>query len=63
MKKIITVGTRSSPLAKTQVREVLDEIHQYNPEINFDCTEVNTVGDLNRTTSLRTLDKTDFFTN
>jgi len=62
MKKIITAGARSSPLARAQVKEVLDEIRQFDLEIHFDCIEMPTYGDLDRSTSLRSLDKTDFFT-
>jgi hydroxymethylbilane synthase len=52
------VGARSSPLSQAQVKEVqeaLDGIH-------FLTEWVETTGDLDQTTSLRDLDKTDFFT-
>ena len=58
----ITVGARRSPLAQVQVREVLSELRQYHPRIEFDVISVDTLGDKDRQTSLRSLDKTDFFT-
>lgn len=63
MKKLlIKVGARSSPLSKAQVQEVYSEIHPYCPHIEFENIYVETTGDKDRATSLRTLDKTDFFT-
>ncbi len=58
----ISVGARSSPLSRAQVTEVLTELRQYYPEIAFETTLVTTTGDHDQKTSLRTLDKTDFFT-
>lgn len=58
----IIVGSRESPLAKAQVQEVLEEIHLHFPNIAFACLFVRTTGDNDQQTSLRTLDKTDFFT-
>ncbi len=58
----ITVGGRESPLSLAQVDEVLHEIRQHHPEISFQLIPVKTIGDKDRTTSLRTLGKTDFFT-
>lgn len=62
--KIITlaVGARPSPLSKIQVKEVYDALQQYHPYIRFELHYISTVGDCDRTTSLRTLDRTDFFT-
>jgi hydroxymethylbilane synthase len=45
-----------------QVNEVLQEIQKFYPEILFDVLLVETTGDLDQKTSLRTLEKTDFFT-
>jgi hydroxymethylbilane synthase len=56
------VASRDSPLARAQVAEVLHEIQQYHPEITFEPVFVKSHGDLDQTTSLRSLDKTDFFT-
>jgi hydroxymethylbilane synthase len=58
----IKVGARASSLSKAQVQEVLHEIQQLNPQIEFECIYQETTGDKDRLTSLRTLGKTDFFT-
>jgi hydroxymethylbilane synthase len=58
----IIVGARSSPLSQFQVWEVEKELQQFHPHISFDPVFVQTFGDKNRTQSLRTLGKTDFFT-
>ena len=59
---MIKVGTRKSPLALAQVREILDEIRAFKPDIEFELVPVETMGDRDHSTSLRSLDKTDFFT-
>lgn len=58
----LTVGARDSPLSQAQVKEVLEEIRKHHPHITFQPLLVKTTGDHDRKTSLRTLDKTDFFT-
>lgn len=58
----IAVGSRKSPLAQAQVLEVLQELLQHHPHIRFDTLYTDTYGDRDRKTSLRSLDKTDFFT-
>lgn len=50
-------GARSSPLSRAQVKEIQNEIG-----ISFDMIWVETRGDKDKATSLRGLDKTDFFT-
>ena len=63
MKKfLIKVGARTSPLSKAQVLEVHLEICKQHPHIEFESIYVETTGDKDHTTSLRSLDKTDFFT-
>jgi hydroxymethylbilane synthase len=56
------VGARSSPLSRVQCDEVLQELRQYHPDVAFCPVWVVTTGDNNLKTSLKTLDKTDFFT-
>lgn len=51
------VGARSSPLSRAQVVEVQKLLGAH-----FEVTWVETTGDLDQKTSLRGLDKTDFFT-
>lgn len=58
----LTVASRKSPLAIAQVEEVLKELRTHHPFVEFSCIFVETVGDKDLQTSLRSLDKTDFFT-
>jgi hydroxymethylbilane synthase len=58
----ITVGARGSKLSQAQVWEVHRELLQHHPHIQFKPTWVVTMGDKDKKTSLRDLDKTDFFT-
>lgn len=59
---VIIVGARSSPLSQAQVREVQLEVNEYRPDVVFESLLIETYGDKDRATSLRILDKTDFFT-
>lgn len=58
----ITVGARSSPLSRAQVKEVYEALKIHHPDVHFDVHYLQTVGDKDQVTSLRTLDKTNFFT-
>lgn len=58
----IQVAARSSPLSRTQVQEVLNEMREFYPSLSFETSWVNSRGDLDKDTSLRTMEKTDFFT-
>lgn len=58
----IKVGARSSPLSRVQCDEILAELQQHHANVRFDPLWMTTVGDRDQKTSLRTLDKTDFFT-
>lgn len=58
----IVVGARGSLLSQVQVEEVLSQLRTVHPQILFEPIWVNTTGDKDQTTSLRTLEKTDFFT-
>ncbi|NGX61316.1 MAG: Porphobilinogen deaminase [Chlamydiae bacterium] len=60
--KRIIVGARESRLSQKQVEEVLQEVQQFDSEVEFLPLFVKTHGDKDRKTSLRDLDKTDFFT-
>lgn len=61
-KFIIIVGARRSPLSQAQLREVETGLNKFLPDIIFSSMLVDTVGDKDQTTSLRSLDKSDFFT-
>ncbi len=58
----VTVGARASNLSRAQVVEVLDALRKFHPRVSFLPKWVETVGDRDLSTSLRSLDKTDFFT-
>lgn len=54
---MLKVGARSSPLSRAQVEEVRGELG-----LDFEVTWVETTGDLDRSSSLRKMEKSDFFT-
>lgn len=58
----IIVGARKSPLSQAQVQEVLTELRQKNIRVSFQPEFVETIGDKDQKTSLRSIGKTDFFT-
>jgi hydroxymethylbilane synthase len=58
----ITIGARGSKLSQAQVWEVHRELLQHYPQIQFKPTWITTTGDKDKKTSLRDLDKTNFFT-
>lgn len=58
----ITIGARASPLSKAQAQEVLEEIQKISPNIQFFPIFLESTGDHDLKTSLRTLNKTNFFT-
>ncbi|MEZ5314989.1 MAG: hydroxymethylbilane synthase [Chlamydiales bacterium] len=55
---VIKVGARNSNLSKKQV----EEIQATYPHLLLEPIYIETIGDRNRTISLRTIGKTDFFT-
>jgi hydroxymethylbilane synthase len=59
---VLTVGARDSLLSQAQVREVLCDLQHYHPHIEFLSLLIPTTGDLDLNRSLKSLDKTDFFT-
>jgi len=59
----IVVAARSSPLSRVQVDEVLAELRSFYSNIYFTSHWVTTTGDKDLVTSLRNMDKTNFFTN
>jgi hydroxymethylbilane synthase len=58
----IKIASRQSPLAKVQVTEVYRALRALFPDIAFDTTYMSTKGDDDQKTSLRKMEKTDFFT-
>ena len=58
----IDVGARSSKLSIKQIEEVVEAISYHHPYLRFRCFSCKTVGDKDQKTSLRELEKTNFFT-
>ncbi len=58
----IKACARSSPLSRAQVSEVLLLLQVYHPQLMFNVSWVVTQGDKDLTTSLKEMEKTDFFT-
>lgn len=60
--KILRAAARRSPLSQVQVLEVEQELKRWRPEYAFKAVYVDSHGDIDQATSLRTMNKTDFFT-
>jgi hydroxymethylbilane synthase len=58
----LEVGARSSALSKAQVNEIWEALVQHHPEVHFEIHSLSTMGDRDQTTSLRGLERTNFFT-
>lgn len=58
----IKVGARASNLSKAQVKEVFCELLSYVPHLQFEVEYIITKGDKDKKTSLKGLEKTNFFT-
>ncbi|MBP9842282.1 MAG: hydroxymethylbilane synthase [Simkaniaceae bacterium] len=58
----IFVGARDSRLSRAQVKEIEEELKKQGQVIHFKPVWIETPGDRDLTTSLTSLDKTDFFT-
>ncbi|MGE5195959.1 MAG: hydroxymethylbilane synthase [Anaerolineae bacterium] len=59
---VISVLARGSKLSQAQVWEILNHLRQFHPAIHFAPQWVETRGDKDLETSLRSLSKDDFFT-
>ncbi len=60
--ELICIGARDSNLSRAQVWEVLQEQKVYCPSLHFSPCYVKTQGDKDKQSSLREMEKTDFFT-
>jgi len=58
----ISVAARGSKLSRAQVKEVAAALVTFHPHIELDPLWVDTTGDKDLKTSLRNLERTDFFT-
>lgn len=62
MNLCVKVGARASPLSQKQLWEALNELNAFYPDVSFDPVWMKTVGDHDRTTSLRHMENSNFFT-
>lgn len=60
--RTIIAGARSSPLSRAQLEEVAEELSRFHADWKIAPLWMDTLGDKDQKTSLRSLDKTDFFT-
>lgn len=59
---LLSAAARESPLSKAQFEEIKNALAQKHPQIILKPFFTETIGDKNQQISLRTLGKTDFFT-
>lgn len=59
---MLIAGARRSPLSQAQLREIELALFKHHPHVSFSGLLIDTTGDKDLATSLRGLDKTDFFT-
>lgn len=59
---LIHAGARGSELSKQQFSEVLGAIKYFYPQVDLQASWIDTRGDRDKISSLRTKDQTDFFT-
>ena len=62
MRLSVKIGARDSQLSRAQVDEIFQELKAFHPDVQFEPMWLKTTGDHDLKTSLRMLDKTDFFT-
>jgi hydroxymethylbilane synthase/uroporphyrinogen III methyltransferase/synthase len=61
-KKRIRIAARNSPLSKIQVEEVCEELNKHIHGLEYDVIFTKTKGDCDQKTSLKEMDKSNFFT-
>ncbi len=62
MPSILKIAARKSPLSQIQVQEVYAALKPFHPSLLFEKIFIETTGDRDRTTSLRSMMQTNFFT-
>jgi len=62
MKKVLRVGTRTSPLALAQVREIAQALKTIAPAVELKVVSMDTAGDIDKKTPISEMEGTDFFT-
>lgn len=58
----IKVASRASRLARLQVEEFFKELTLHHPAISYEALYLETVGDRDQTSSLKEMERSDFFT-
>ncbi|EPP34383.1 porphobilinogen deaminase, dipyromethane cofactor binding domain protein [Chlamydia ibidis] len=61
-KRPIRIATRNSPLAKAQVYEVATLLRAWYPKLRIELSMIDTRGDKDKTTPIRLVENTNFFT-
>lgn len=62
MRKVLRVGTRTSPLALAQVREIAQALKEVAWDVALEIVGVETTGDKDKKTPISEMEGTDFFT-
>jgi hydroxymethylbilane synthase len=62
MQKILRIGTRTSPLALAQVREIAEALKTVAPDVELEIISMDTMGDRDKKTPISEMEGTDFFT-
>ncbi len=62
MERVITIGTRCSRLALSQIGEIIQTMTKRYPEIKVEVVSFKTSGDRDKATPLADVERTDFFT-
>lgn len=62
MEKRLRIGTRNSALALKQAGEVMEKLFGLYPAISAEIVGIDTYGDIDKTTPIREIEGSDFFT-
>ena len=62
MRRVLHVGTRTSPLALAQVREITQALKRVAPAVKLRVVSMDTAGDRDKKTPISAMEGTDFFT-
>lgn len=60
--EILRIGTRRSPLALKQVKEVEGYLRKFYPDVKMEIIGIDTSGDKDKITPISNIEGTDFFT-
>lgn len=62
MAKTYRIGSRASPLALSQVDEVVNSLKRFYADFSYEIIGINTYGDKDKVTPISIMEGTDFFT-